>query len=83
MLTYSFDPYTRAFMRYSFPGKLTDYVSVGLPVLTVSPRDASACDDVLENDVGPCVFSLEPDTLEAGLRAARLGHFAAARAVAQ
>ena len=58
LLTYSFDAHTRAFMRYSFPGKLTDYVSVGLPVITISPLDISVCDDLLAHAVGPCAFSL-------------------------
>ena len=67
LLTYSFDPHTRAFMRYSFPGKLTDYVSAGLPVLTISPRDISVCDDLVRRDVGPHVYSLDADAVGAGL----------------
>ena len=69
-LTYSFDTYTREFMRYSFPGKLTDYVSAGLPVITVSPRDISVCDDVVRRDIGPCVFDPSPQAVAGGLNAA-------------
>ena len=67
LLTYSFDPHTREFMRYSFPGKLTDYVLAGLPVLTISPRDISVCDDLVRRDVGPCVFSLDVDAVSVGM----------------
>jgi hypothetical protein len=59
LLTYSFDEHTRRFMRYSFPGKLIDYISAGLPVITISPRDVSICLDVEARNIGPCVFSLD------------------------
>jgi len=69
LLTYSFDTHTRGFMRLSFPGKLTDYVSAGLPVLTVSPRDISVCDDIQNRIIGPCVFS--PTRASCSARSAR------------
>ena len=70
LLTYSFDARTREFMRYSFPGKLTDYVSAGLPVITISPRDITVCDDIVRRNIGPCVFDPTPETLYSGLNAA-------------
>ena len=57
-------------MRYSFPGKLTDYVSAGLPVITVSPRDITVCDDIVRRNIGPCVFDPTPETFYSGLNAA-------------
>jgi hypothetical protein len=59
LLTYSFDELTRAFMRYSFPGKLIDYLSVGLPVITISPRGISVCDDIVRHDIGPSAFTCD------------------------
>jgi hypothetical protein len=68
LLTYSFDEHTRTFMRYSFPGKLIDYISAGLPVITISPPDVSICADVNGRDIGPCVFSRDSTSILAMLR---------------
>ena len=68
LLTYSFDEHTRTFMRYSFPGKLIDYISAGLPVITISPRDLSVCADVEGRDIGPCLFSRDSAAILAMLR---------------
>ena len=38
----SFDPADRSNMRMSFPSKLTDYTTVGLPLLICGPEDCSA-----------------------------------------
>jgi hypothetical protein len=68
LLTYSFDEATRTFMRYSLPGKLIDYVSAGLPVITISPREISVCDEIREREIGPCVFSADPASILDALR---------------
>jgi glycosyltransferase involved in cell wall biosynthesis len=69
----SFDAADRSNMKINFPSKLTDYTSVGLPLLIYGPPYCSAVQWALENPTVAEVVTLEDERAlsEALLRMAR------------
>jgi hypothetical protein len=64
LLCYSSDAATMNFMRWSFPGKLADYVCAGLPVAGIVPKDIHLCGELERDSRNVIIDSIGPSEID-------------------
>ena len=55
VLGYNFDPSSVAYIRYSLPNKLPEYLASGAAVLAYGPRETAAMDLLVTHNLAACV----------------------------
>jgi hypothetical protein len=67
LITYSWDDHTRKFMALSLPGKLSDYLCAGLPIIYIGPPELEAARFIRVNELGLVITTNDREAIKAEL----------------